>query len=61
MQKNLQNFQKINFYSRKTENVQILFNGICAKNYAKCLRKSCPILFKAFQRSVESQNPMNGK
>jgi len=63
MQNKLQNFQTLNFDSRKTENLQILFNGICAKNYAKCLCKSCHIgffLFKAFQRAVESQNPMNG-
>ena len=32
MQKYLQRFQKLNFYLRKTENVQILLKGICTKN-----------------------------
>ena len=31
MQKYLQNFQKQNLYSRKTENVQILYKGIRVK------------------------------
>ena len=45
------------------KNVQNLFKGICAKDYAKFLRKSCAIgflLFKGFQRAVKSQNPMTG-
>ena len=49
MQKYWQNFQKLNFYSRKTENVQILFKDICAKIYAKFLRKNCPICFPLFK------------
>ena len=59
MQKYLQNFQKQNFYSRKTETVQILLRGNCAK----LLRKNCAIcflLFKAFQRFIKSLNPMTG-
>ena len=54
MQKYLLSFQKLNLYSRKTANVQILFKGICEKNYAKFLRKNCAIcfiLFMAFQRA----------
>ena len=59
--KYLLNFQKLNLYSRKTENVQILFKGICANIYAKFLCKNCAIcfiLFKAFQRAIKSQNPI---
>ena len=47
---------KLNLYSRKTENVLVLFKGVCAKIYAKFLRKNCTIclfLFKAFQRLVK--------
>ena len=40
--------------SRKTENVQILFKGICAKLYANFL------LFMAFQITIRSKNPMTG-
>ena len=63
MQKYWQNFQKLNFYSMKTENVQILFKDICAKIYAKFLRKNCLIcfpLFKAFKRALKRRNPMLG-
>ena len=49
MQKYLQDVQKLNLYSRKTENVQILFKGICAKIYAKFLRKNCEICFLWFR------------
>ena len=31
MQKYLLSFQRLNLYSRKTANVQILFKGICEK------------------------------
>ena len=34
-------FLQTNFFPRKTENVQILFKGICAKIYAKFLGKNC--------------------
>ena len=57
-------FEKQNFYSRKTENLQILFKWICAKNNVKFLRKNCAIyflLFKAFQRAIKSQNLMTGR
>ena len=57
----LQNFLKLNLYSRKTENVQILFKGICEKIYSKFLCKNCTIcffLFKAFQRAIKNRNPM---
>ena len=30
MQKHLQNFYNLDVYSRKMENVQILFKGVCA-------------------------------
>ena len=63
MQKYLQSFLKLKFYLRKTENVQIRFKDICAKNYAKFLRKNCAIcflLFKAFQRAIKNQNPISG-
>ena len=56
-------FSKKNINLRKTENVQILYKGICAKNYAKFLRKKlCNLLplFKAFQRAIKSQNTMTG-
>ena len=36
MQKHLQNFQNLNVYSGKTENVQIPLKFLC-KNYAICL------------------------
>ena len=39
MQKYLQDFQKLNFYSRKTENVQNLKNDIRAKIDAKFFSK----------------------
>ena len=51
--KKLQNFQKINFYSRKTENVQILFKGICAKIYENFRRKNCAICFLCSRLSKE--------
>ena len=54
-------FQKPNLCSRKTENVQILFKGICAKICTKCLRKNCAIsflLFQTFQRAIQCRNPM---
>ena len=63
MLKYLQSVQKLNFFSRKTENEQFLFKGICAKNYAKFLRKYCEICFfllKAFRGAIKSQNPMTG-
>ena len=43
MIQSLQNFQKINVYSRKTENVHIFFKGTCAKIYSKFLCKSFAI------------------
>ena len=63
MQKYLQNFQKLNLFSRKTDNLQILVKGICAKIVAKFLRINCSIcflLFKVFQRVTKSLNPMTG-
>ena len=45
IQKYGQYFQKLNLYSKKTENVQILFEDICVKIYAKFLRKNCAIYF----------------
>jgi len=53
----------LQIYSRKTDNLQILFKIICVKIYAEFLRKNCVIfffLFKTFQRAVKSQNPMTG-
>ena len=35
----------------KTENVQILFKGVCGKNYAKCLRKNCAKLVLPYRLS----------
>ena len=61
IQKYLQNLQKLNLYSKKTDNMQILFKGICAKETEKFLRKSfavCFLLNKVFQRAIKSQNPM---
>ena len=43
MQKYLMHFQKLNLYLRKTENVQIVFKGICAKIYAQFLIKIAQI------------------
>ena len=54
-------FLKLNLYSRKTENVQILFKGVCAKSM-----QNCPICFSSFkalqtfQRAIQSRNPMTG-
>ena len=39
VQQHLQNFYKLNVYSRKNENVKIAFKGICEKY----LRKNCAI------------------
>jgi len=53
-QKYLQNFQKPDLYSRKNENVQILFKGIWSRIYTNPVYKNrtiCLILFKAFQRA----------
>ena len=63
MQKYLQNFRKLNLYSRTTEKVQIHFKGLCANIYAKLICKNCAIcflLFKAFQKAIKSKNPMTG-
>ena len=63
MQKYLQNFRKLNLYSRKTEKVQIHFKGLSANIYTKLLCKNCAIcflLFKAFQKAIKSKNPMTG-
>ena len=46
---------------KETENVQILFTGSCAKELWKIC--NCAIfflLFKAFQRAIQSINPMTG-
>ena len=43
VQKHLQNFLNLNVYSRKTEIVQILFKGVCAKICANFLCKYCAI------------------
>ena len=53
MQKYLQNLQKLNLYSMKTDNVQILFKDICAKETEKFLRKSFAIRFLSFRFSQE--------
>ena len=53
-QKYLQNFQKPDSYSRKTENGQILFKGIWSKIYTNPVYKNRTIfldLFKAFRRA----------
>ena len=50
-------FPKLHYYSGKTENVHNLFKGICAKIYAKFLRKNCAIcflLFEAFQKNIKN-------
>ena len=63
MHKYLQNVLRLNFYSRKTDNVQILFKGIYAKIYAKFLCKNCAVCFllsEAFQRAIQSLNPTTG-
>jgi len=50
-------FQKINLYSRKIENEQILFKGICAKILAKFFLKIvqsasiCSRLSKSYKKS----------
>ena len=50
MQKSLQNFHNQNWYSRKTENVQILINGMLCQNLWKIssqkLRNLLPISSK---------------
>ena len=56
-------FSKKIIYLRKTENVKILFKGICAKKLCKISsQKLCNLLplFKAFQRAIKSLNPMTG-
>jgi len=55
-QKHLQNYENLNMYSRKNENLQIPFKGVCAKICAKYLFKDCAIwllLFQAFQRAIK--------
>ena len=54
MQKYFQTFLKLNLYSRKTENVQILFKSIREKICAKFLRKNCEIsvLFAMFSKEL---------
>ena len=49
-------FLNLNVYSRKTENVQIHFKGVCAKIFAKFLCRGCTIwllLSEAFQRALK--------
>ena len=50
-------FKKLNLYSRKTENMQTLFVGICAKICATFLRKNCTICF-LWLLAFQSRNPM---
>ena len=50
MQKYLQNFQKLNLYSRKIQNVQFL-----VKNCAICF-----LLFMPLERDIKRRNPMTG-
>ena len=48
--------KKLNLYSRKTKNVQILYKNICAKSM-QIVHKNCAVcflLFKAFQRAIKS-------
>jgi len=45
MQKHFQNFEKLNVYLRKIENVQIFFKGVRAQINAKFLGKHCAIYF----------------
>ena len=53
------NFQILNLNFRKTENVQILFRGICAKIYAK-LCNLLPFL-QDFHVHCQLSNDMNKK
>ena len=61
---NFQNLQKLNFYSRKLKMCKFFLTASVQKKLCKMFfGKNCPkgfFLFKAFQRAVESQNPMNG-
>ena len=55
MLKFLKNVQKLNFYSRKTENMQILFKGIRTKKsmkffFRKIVQSMLPFL-QGFQKS----------
>ena len=57
---NLQNifkiFKNLNVYSRKTDNVQILFKGVCAKICARFIKNLFAIwvfFLKAFQRILK--------
>ena len=50
-------FLKLNLYSRKTENVQILFKNLCKIVQSASFRSR---LSKTFQRDIHSRNPMTG-
>ena len=54
-------FQKLDFYSRKTENVQIFLNSICAKELCKISsQKNVQSAFfcsRLSKKKIKSQNP----
>ena len=50
------NFQKLNVYSRKPENVQIPFKGICVKIYEKFL-----LFVKGFLMSYKMSKTIDWK
>ena len=56
MQKYLQNVLKLNFYSRKTENMQILFDASLKKS--KNLNNLRPILFELIPKNVRGDPPV---
>jgi len=61
MQKYLQNFQKLNVYSRKLKMCKSSLQAAVQKNYGKfAIVQSSFFLFKAFQRAIQSINPMTG-